>query len=97
MRIGKKGTQAMAGFIFFVLFGTLGLNSALRGNRNVEQWLVGPPVTLCVAMGVWSFLSRDPALGFILSSLLVVFSTSAAGALTGLAVGRYLYARRTVS
>ncbi|MCH2164073.1 MAG: hypothetical protein MK098_05400 [Marinovum sp.] len=80
--------------IVFTLFGALGLHAALRSQRDVEFWLVLPPVILSVALGAWRVFAGDLATTVILSALLVIFSVSAAGSLVGMAVGRSLARRR---
>ena len=80
--------------VFFILFAASGIAVALRGQRNVEMWLVIPPVFLAIAMGAWRAFSGDASLGIVLAGMLVVFAASAAGALVGLAIGRALAARR---
>ena len=74
--------------VFFVLFGALGLHAALKGQRNVELWLVLPPVILSISAALWRAGSGDEVQALFLSALVVVFAASAAGALIGMAIGR---------
>ncbi|WP_425038408.1 hypothetical protein [Primorskyibacter sp. S187A] len=78
---------------FFVLFGASGLYAGLKGQRNIELWLVIPPVLLAVALAIWRYLSGDLALGLILSGMLTIFAASAAGSLVGLGLGRLVAPR----
>lgn len=80
--------------VFFILFGAMGLHAALKGQRNVELWLVLPPVILSVAAAVWRGFSGDEIQALFLSALVVVFAASAAGALIGMGIGRMRVRRR---
>ena len=82
--------------LFFVMFGAAGLFAVMRGQHNAELWLVAPPVILAAALALWKGWSGDATLGIVLSGMLVIFASAAAGSLAGLGMGRILRARRGV-
>lgn len=79
---------------FFVMFGAAGLFAVMRGQHNAELWLVAPPVILAAGLALWKSWSGDATLGVVLSGMLVIFASAAAGAIAGLGMGRLLRSRR---